>query len=68
MDDADRSDDKIQNTIADGIAECRRKPVLIPVLACYNCGDSVPQHHLFCSSDCSADYAHRVKREKDQGL
>lgn len=67
MDEADRASDRIDNMIADGIAEVRRKPSLIPVMSCYNCGDPVPQHHLFCSSDCSADFTHREQRNKANG-
>lgn len=60
MDDADRADERIQKTIDDGIAECRKKRSLIPVLFCYNCGDPVPQHHLYCSSECSLDHKKRL--------
>lgn len=64
---ADDSDGKIQAAVEDGIAECRRKPSLIPMGACYNCGDPVHQHHLFCSSECGTDFHHRTQREKDTG-
>ena len=66
-DDADRAEERIENTIADGIAECRRKPSMIPCGACYYCGDPVPPHHLFCSSECGTDWHHMQVRNKANG-
>jgi hypothetical protein len=67
MDIADRADQRIEETIADALAEARSQPSLIPVMACYNCGDPVPAHHLFCSSECGLDYRHRTERNKANG-
>lgn len=66
-DDADRADERIENTVADALAEIRRQPSLIPVGFCYNCGDPIPAHHLFCSGDCSVDHRHREERRKANG-
>jgi len=64
MDEADLSDARIQSTIDDGIAECRRKPSLIPTGSCYYCSSPIPAHHLFCPSDCSDDYEFLTDRRK----
>jgi hypothetical protein len=67
MDDADRATPHIENTLADALAEIRSKPSLIPCGSCYNCGDPIPQHHLYCSGECSVDHRHREERRKVNG-
>lgn len=68
MDDADRSDDRIQHTIDDGIANCRRAVSIQPCGRCYYCDEPVPAHHLFCCSECSTDFRHEQERKKALGL
>ena len=66
--DADRSDDRIANTIADGIEACRRAVSIKPCGRCYYCDEPIPPHHLFCSGDCSVDWRHEQERKKAIGL
>lgn len=67
MDDADRRDERIQNTIDDAIAEVRRKPSLVPCGACHWCGEAVNPNYIFCSSDCSIDYQRDQKMKQITG-
>jgi len=67
-DDADRATDLIENRLQDALAEVRRQPSLVPCGACFYCGDPIPQHHLFCSSECSVDHRHMTERRKANGL
>lgn len=66
-DDVDRAEALIRRTVDASLAEVRARPSLIPIGTCYNCEDPVPQHHIFCSSECSVDHRHRIKRLKDLG-
>lgn len=70
-DDADRADEITQNRIDGAIAmaseRCAQARALIPMMACYNCGDPVPQHHVYCSSECSVDHRHLMDRNKANG-
>jgi hypothetical protein len=66
-DDADNAQPVIDAVIADGSDACRRKQSMIPMGACYNCGDPVPQHHVFCCAECSMDFAQRMKMERING-
>lgn len=56
MDDADRAEERIENTIADALAEVRRKPSLIAVGHCHSCGEAIAPGHLFCDADCRTDW------------
>ena len=67
-DDADRADDRIEHAIADGIEACRRAVSIKPCGHCHYCGEVVPQHHLFCCSECSVDFRHEQERKKAMGL
>ena len=56
-DDADRSDERIQHAIDDGIREARRAArELIPIGECHWCSETVAGYRLFCSTDCQTDY------------
>ena len=67
-DDADRSDDRIQNTIDDGIREARRAVrELVPSGHCHWCDEAVPHGYLFCCGECREDWEHDHKRRKDTG-
>lgn len=67
MDDADRAEERIENTIADGIAECRRAPSLIAVGFCHYCGDPVAPGRLFCDIYCARDWEYEQARRKANG-
>lgn len=59
MDDADRAEDKIEDTIADGLEKVRRRMEtreLSPVHACHWCGEFIADMRLFCCKECSADW------------
>ena len=69
-DDADRSDDRIQAAIDDGIANARRmldKVRLSPCGNCHYCGEFVKAGVLFCDAFCREDYDHEQERKKAQG-
>ena len=66
-DDADRAAPNIENMIADGIAECRRAPSLIPVGFCHYCGEGVLPGRLFCDADCARDFEYEQARRKANG-
>ena len=57
-DDADRAGENIENTVSDGIADCRRAlGSLLPVGCCHNCGELVQPRFLFCEGgECKADW------------
>lgn len=59
MDDADRAEDKIEDTIADGLEKVRRRMEtreLSPVHACHWCGEFIADMRLFCCKECSSDW------------
>lgn len=64
MDDADRADKVINNTVADGLSAIRRSPSLVPAGFCHFCGEAVQPSHLFCDTDCRDDYDHMQARRK----
>lgn len=70
-DDADRAEDRIEATIADGISHARRmlvKSRLAPCNACHYCGEWLKDGQLFCDTLCAADYQYEQERKKAQGL
>ena len=69
-DEADRSDDKIQNIVNDGLAKARREIEngLVACGACYWCESPVGRARVFCSAECSQDWQHEKKRSKELGL
>jgi hypothetical protein len=69
MDDADMSDSHIELLLSSQIEKARSpERQLIPIGQCHYCSDPVPQHHLFCSPDCSEDHRHMMERKKANGL
>lgn len=68
VDEADRSDERIQRRIDEGIARARaqmdRHLPLIGV--CHYCGDAVVGR-TFCSKECSDDYDYEQKRRRAAG-
>lgn len=56
MDDADRAQDRIENTVADAIREARRAHGMMPTGFCIYCGEGVKPNYLFCTSECSSDW------------
>lgn len=69
MDDADRSDDRIQRTIADGIARARlaAERSLPAIGVCHWCESPVGAGRTFCSKECSDDHEHERLRRKACG-
>lgn len=74
MDDADRSDTRIQAAIDDGIENARiamSKTKLLPCGSCHWCGESVSGSQLFCDdieNGCAKDWQHDHDRRKASGL
>lgn len=56
MDDADRADEHILNTILDGIDRAHRAMDLRATGFCYNCNTVVPYARIFCSAECRDDW------------
>lgn len=67
-DDADRAEERIENTIADAIAAVRRKPILLAVGHCHYCGEMTHPGHLFCNKECATDWDYEQARRKANGL
>lgn len=67
MDDADRAEERIQNTLNDALAEVRRKPSLLAVGYCHSCGEAIQTGHLFCDVDCRQDFEAREAARKRNG-
>lgn len=55
-DDADKSDQRIEEAVADGIAAARRATVLPPIGECYYCQEPVDAVKRFCNKECAEDY------------
>lgn len=70
MDDADRSDERIANAIADGMAKVRREleSHLPSIGVCHWCESPVLAGRVFCSKECSQDHEHDRVRRKALGL
>lgn len=70
MDDADRSDKRITDTVADGIAASRRalSNSLRSVGVCHFCESPINTGRIFCSTECHKDWEHEKQRRKDLGL
>lgn len=68
-DDADRSDDRIQNMIDDGIARARRhmERCLPSIGVCHYCESPVGSGRTFCSKECSEDYDALTEARKRNG-
>lgn len=67
MDDADRAEEKIENTISAGIEDARYHLVnreLTPCGACHWCGEYVRGSQLFCDNECASDHAKMKGRYK----
>jgi len=56
MDDADRTDQNIENAIQNGIDQARRAPVLLPKGSCWYCEAPVDKVRRFCDLQCVADF------------
>jgi hypothetical protein len=71
VDDADRSDGKIEAFNQIGVEEARkalRRPQLLPIGACHYCGSTIAPRHLFCPTDeiepeqsCAIQWEHEQK-------
>lgn len=67
MDDADRADDRIQRMIDEGIARVRARKHLQSIGACHYCAEPLTNGRLFCSKECSDNYAHEQERKAANG-
>ena len=66
MDDADRAEDRIEDTIAASLEKVRRRMEcreLEPIGACHWCNEYVKDNRLFCCRECSDDW----ERQKGYG-
>jgi hypothetical protein len=71
MDDADRSDGKVEALSLIGVEAARKalqRPQLLPIGACHYCGSGVAPKHLFCPTDeiepeqsCAIQWEHEQK-------
>lgn len=70
MDDADRSDQRITDTVDDGIARARRSlgTDLKAIGCCHWCESPITTGRVFCSHECCEDYRHEQQRRKALGL
>lgn len=70
MDDADRADKLITETVSDGIQAARRTLAnnLTACGVCHWCESPVQAGRVFCSTECSGDYEHDRLRKRDLGL
>lgn len=70
MDDADRSDQRIEDAITEGIYRARAKPVvgLNAIGVCHWCESPVGAGRVFCSDECRDDHRHEEERRKAMGL
>lgn len=61
-DDVDRGNETAEQTLAGYINRVRaslQHEHLTPSGECYNCGEALPEHLIFCSAECRADYDYR---------
>lgn len=69
-DDADRADQRITDTVNDGIAAARRalSNSLTACGVCHFCESPIGTGRVFCSNECCADWRHEQERRKALGL
>jgi hypothetical protein len=69
-DDADRADQRITDTVSDGIQASRRAlgNSLAAIGVCHFCESPIKTGRVFCSTECHADWEHERQRRKDIGL
>lgn len=72
MNEADITDERIQNVIDGGIAiaveKAKKVYPLVPCGDCYHCAHTLKAGLVFCDKDCRDDYYHETQRRKDNGL
>lgn len=70
MDDADRSDQRIADTVDDGIHAARRalNNSLAAMGLCHWCESPIATGRVFCSTSCHADWQHERDRRKALGM
>lgn len=71
MDDADVAESKIECTIADSLAQVRRRMEyreLEAVHACHWCGEFIADMRLFCCAECGSDWSYEKDRRKALGI
>ena len=69
-DDADRADQRITDTIEDGVAASRRAlgNSLAACGVCHWCESPIATGRVFCSTECCNDFEHERQRRKDMGF
>lgn len=70
MDDVDRADKRITDTVNDGIAAARRalSNSLRACGVCHWCESPIGTGRVFCSTSCHDDWRHEQERRKAAGL
>lgn len=72
MDDADRCDKRITDTIDEGILAARRAlraaDNMKAIGVCHWCETPITTGRVFCSTECCRDYEHERKRRRELGL
>lgn len=63
MDDADRTQERIEIELALRLKARQQTPDLPPTGSCYNCGEAVLSDARWCDADCRDDWQ---KREKNR--
>ncbi len=63
-DEADRSDERIEAAIQEGIQRVRKCVSLFFTGECHFCGESVEEPKRFCDSYCRDDYDARQRAKK----
>ena len=69
-DDADRADQRITDTIEDGVAAARWElgNSLAACGICHWCESPIATGRVFCSTECCNDFEHERQRRKDMGF
>lgn len=67
MDDADRSDQRIAETVEAAILQARSAPTLRPRGRCHFCDEQVEPTLLFCDMDCRDDFGNEEEAMKRMG-
>ena len=66
-DDADRSDEKIEAAIQEGLKRVRKQAGLFYTGECWYCGEDVPEPLRFCDAECRDDYDAERRLKLRQG-
>lgn len=64
MDDVDRAQERIEQTVSDGIRKAGNAQSLKPTGYCYYCNEAVQLGRLFCCSECRDDWDYEQARKE----